>query len=86
MGTFLGVRTEYKPFWEEREELSDLEKMYHVGYEDGYDEGSEDRERLKTLEQENESLRGLLGANIRVIREEIKKQIRDQDLQTIKES
>lgn len=81
MGSFLGVHLSYNPFWEEPEHyanLSDMEKMYHQGYDDGYAEGSEYRERLMDLEEQNEALRGRLGAEIRVLEKSIRQRIEEE--------
>lgn len=81
MGSYLGTKLSYNPFWEEpeyQESMTDLQKMYCCGYEDGYGEGSEYKARLEVLEQQNESLRGLLAANVRVIKAEIKKELEEE--------
>lgn len=88
MGYYLGTKLEYNPFWEEKEHqeyMTDLQKMYCCGYDAGYSSGTDylecNRDTLKVLEQENESLRGLLGANIRVNEEEVNKAIEDAEKQ-----
>lgn len=81
MGTFLGVRTEFNPFWDDPlhyEHMSNKERLYHCGYQDGYDAGSEYAETLKELKQENESLRSLIGANVRVLKAEIKRELEEE--------
>lgn len=82
MGYYLGTKLSYSPFWEEpehQERMTDLEKMYCCGYEDGYGSGSEYRDRLENLEQENEALRALCAANVRVIKEELRKELSEEE-------
>jgi hypothetical protein len=43
--------------------------------EDAYQAGVKYRKRTESLEQENESLRGLIGANIRVTEQEAEKRM-----------
>lgn len=75
MGYFLGNRIpDYYPLWEEHKDEPDWWKWYHLGYDEGYGEGSEYKDKIETLEQENEALRGLLAANVRV-KEEIRKEM-----------
>ena len=79
MATYLGIRTEYNPFWKETKGLSDLEKMYNVGHEDGYskgfDVGMNDLDsKTSKIEKENETLKAHWEANLRILREEIKKE------------
>lgn len=75
MGYAFGVKLNYNPFWEEhKDDMTTMEQMYHIGYEDGYGEGSEYRERLEVLEQENVALRELCAANVRVIKQELAKE------------
>lgn len=84
MGYFLGEKMPtYNPLWEEPhyKDEPDWWKWYHLGHQDGYIEGSSYRDKLDNLEQENESLRGLLTANVRVIKEELRKEL-DQENQT----
>lgn len=83
MGSAYGVKLIYNPFWDDvdykkEHSLSDKEKLYHIGYEDGYGEGSEYRERLEKLEEENEALRALCAANVRVIKEELRKELEEE--------
>lgn len=66
----------YDPFWGEHPELLTHEAVaYCEGYEDGYSEGLEYLGSIKALEKENEQLRNLLLANVRVIKAEIKREM-----------
>lgn len=65
----------YNPFYEELEGMSDIDLAYHEGYDAGYAEGSKYLCTLTELEKENEALRNLLGANVRVMKAEIRKEI-----------
>lgn len=88
MGYFLGEKMpEYNPFWEEPEyeDKPDWWKWYHFGYDDGYGSGSnyrgEDLDTIDSLRDKIESLENLLSANIRVIKDELRKEI-DQEIKT----
>lgn len=52
-------------------------------YEKGYWEGIKEREKLK---QRVGQLEGLIAANYRVMKQEIEKQVRAKDIQSVKES
>jgi len=86
MGTMYGVRLEYNPFWEEKEHqayMSEGSQLYCAGYDDGYAAGSQYFERtgkeFERLEKENATLKGLLAANVRVIKQEIIKEQQQEE-------
>ena len=69
MGGFLGYHIpEYNPFWEEDayKDQPDYWKWYHLGYDDGMAEQQVYIVEQSKLSQENDSLRALIAANIRV--------------------
>lgn len=74
MGYFRSHRIpDYNPFWEEPEHQEGQEEYwfwYHLGHDDGYllgtDYGNRTSETVEHLEQENEALRALITANLRV--------------------
>lgn len=74
MGYFRSHRIpDYNPFWEEKEHHEDWEEYqfwYHLGHDDGYASGNNygeyTRDNFDKLTQENEALRNLIDANIRV--------------------
>lgn len=94
MGYYAGIEErlpdEYDPWWEEREWMSNLCKMWHLGHESGYSKGLQENVRNQKYEDQIEVLKNLVGANYRVmkkeIEEEIKEQIRDKNLLPAQES
>ena len=60
----------YDPFWDEDEDISDIDRAFNQGYDEGYSAAikkyGNQLVEIDRLKQKNESLRGLLGANIRV--------------------
>ncbi len=80
MGSYHGKRIpdNYDPWWEERDYEEEQSHWYwwHLGYQDGhrlgYDRGLTESEEITTLKQRIESLEGLISANVRVIKEELK--------------
>lgn len=78
MGSFLGQHLpEYNPFWEEKDydDKPDWWKWYHLGYDDGYASHEFPVSEYQRLQKENEQLRDLLSANVRVMKAEIKKEM-----------
>lgn len=65
---------EYNPFWQEAEGISDSDLAYNQGFDQGYIEAlkrwGEEAHNIAKLERENEALRGILGAEIRIKRKE----------------
>ena len=63
---------EYNPFWREFEGMSKTARAFNQGYDEGYKSCIEAHGNLQLevdkLKQKNESLRGLLGANLRVLK------------------
>jgi hypothetical protein len=83
MGSMYGVKLNYNPFWEEHlENMSEKEQLYHQGYDDGYSVGAKYHDKLENLKQENDALRALCAANVRVIKEELKKELVNEKEET----
>ncbi len=86
MGYFRSFKIpDYNPFWEEPEHHRFQEEhwfWYHLGYDDGYakgtDYGTRTQEEFDKLTQENEALRQLIGANVRVMKDELRKEMDGQ--------
>ena len=95
MGRFLGkhIPDNYDHWWQEREDMPEHEQWWHLGhedgYQDGYDAGFGDIKKQKNLEGQIDSLKELLAANVRVIRADLEKEygkptrIPEQELQTL---
>jgi hypothetical protein len=58
-----------------RDEHTDWADFLDEEYQRGYDEGIGDKEGMSQTLKENEQLRSLLAANVRVIKQEIKKEL-----------
>lgn len=70
----------FDPFWDDPEHqayLSNEELIYCEGYSDGYAVGSDYRGRLEDLERYNSQLENLLSANVRVMKAEILKELKE---------
>lgn len=79
MGYYLGKKIPVRdPWWEERKDMEDYEKWWNLGFEEGYNEGSlyfkTDHVENQKLLLENSSLKQLLEANIRVIKQDLMKE------------
>jgi hypothetical protein len=64
----------YDPWWEERENITEHEAFYFLGFEDGREDASQhlrDEERKK-YELRIEQLENLISANVRTIKAELK--------------
>ena len=79
------VPDSYDPNWK-KYDLGEYWDWWHLGYEDGvsdikFEYGLDEQEgaqiRIEKLEQENRQLKALLGANVRVIKEELRKETLD---------
>ena len=59
----------------------DPSSLNYSGYdmEDAWEAGNNYREKYDTLELENRQLRALLGANVRVIKEELRKELEEEN-------
>ena len=71
-------------FWEEyEEEMEDWEAWYHLGYDNGYASGYLKGEKhdiqVSKLEHEIDTLKALLGANVRVMKAEIRKEMEEEN-------
>lgn len=99
MGYFRsGKIPEYNPFWEDEEHQEHQPEhwfWYHLGYDDGHRDGAYraglTTEEIEKVVLENESLKALLDANVRVIKEDLKKEyglteFPEQKLQTLGDS
>jgi len=78
MGYYNGKRIPdgWDPWWEERETPPpEHEAFYFIGYEDGLAEGLGDGESKEKLKRRISQLEDLLSANVRVIKEELKKEL-----------
>jgi hypothetical protein len=74
MGYFLGNKIpEFNPFWEEEAYKDEPEywQWYHLGYEDGINDYSHIQDSNEKLKCRIEQLENLLAANVRVIKQEI---------------
>lgn len=77
----------YSPDWE-KHGMPEYYQWWHLGYEDGVwqtkweygipdedtETGKETISQIEKLEQENRALKALIGANVRVIKEELRKE------------
>jgi hypothetical protein len=81
---------EYLSDWDKGSSPGDWWEWWHIGYEDGMrhvkweygindivveKDGKPVVNELERLQQENEALRNLLSANVRVIKEELRKEL-----------
>lgn len=60
------------------DENPDLEAAMDEEWIRGYESGLEDKVRLAVLRSENEKLRELLAANVRVIKKELRKELSEE--------
>lgn len=61
--------------------LGEWYDWWHLGHEDGvlHTELEIETKEIKRLTQENEALKNLVAANVRVIKEELRKELEDQE-------
>jgi hypothetical protein len=71
----------YNHFWEEKEHqenMDDIDIAFCQGYDEGYMKGCRHDAKIENLERENEALRALMASNIRVIREDLRKELSEE--------
>lgn len=86
MGRYTAECPECHKFISFRDEHTQWAKWLDEEYDRGYKDGLETKKSIEKMEEEVAAMQGLLAANARVLREEIKKSIRKEDIPTAEES